>query len=155
MIHVEHSDTIDHPAATVFAVLIDIQARPTWQPSISEERIEPTGPARLGSRIVEIGTFAGHRSEKTLTVTEFEQDRRLTLETAADARAPFRERYEIVPLADGACRLICSVEIGGVPRIAEFLVRQATTKELPRMFARLKAVLDGLTLGENPDRMTG
>src|SRR2546430_15697567 len=99
MIKVEHSDTFDYPAASVFAALIDIEARPVWQPSLVEERITPPGPARSGATVFEVHKFSGYTSEKTMTVSEFEQDRLLTLETLADAQAPFRESYRIEPIS--------------------------------------------------------
>src|SRR5205823_3694976 len=120
---------------------IDIEARPMWQPSLVEERITPPGPARSGATIFEVGKFSGYTSEKTMTVSEFEQDRLLALETLADAQAPFRESYRIEPISDAACRLTCHVEIGGLPKISEFFVRQATTRDLPQNFARLKSFL--------------
>jgi hypothetical protein len=102
-----------------------------------------------------VGRYAGHQSEKTLTVSEHEPDCRLTLATAADARAPFREEYELVPIAADACRLTCRLEIGGVPRIAQFLVRQGASKELPRAFDRLKALLASRTPASSAEQTAG
>ncbi|HJZ45893.1 MAG TPA: SRPBCC family protein [Roseiflexaceae bacterium] len=141
MITVEYSESFAYAPADVFAALADLLARPSWQPSLIEVRVEPAGPARLGSRVFETRKYPGRQSANILTVSEFEPDRLLTLETAADVRESIRERYRIEPLADGHCRLECRVELGGIPRMLEFIVRQATAKELPQNCARLASVL--------------
>jgi uncharacterized protein YndB with AHSA1/START domain len=141
MLTFEHDDTFDYPAAQVFALLTDLEARPRWLSGIIEDRVTPPGPARPGTSLFEAGKFSGFKSEKTLTVSEFEQDRLLTLATPADAHQLFRESYRIEPISEGASRLHFAIEIGGAPKVAEFFIRQAMAKELPQMAARLKSVL--------------
>jgi len=70
----EYTDTFDYPAAAVFALLTDLEARPTWIAGILEVRVTPPEPACLGTSYFEAGKFSGFKSEKTLSVTEFEQD---------------------------------------------------------------------------------
>lgn len=141
MITIDHHETFAYPAAMVFAALADLQARQAWQPSLVAIRVEPEGAARLGTRIVETRKYPGRQSENTLTVSAFEPDRLLILETAPGIHAPIRERYQIEPITDERCRLACSTELGGIPRMFEFLVRQASAKELPQNFACLAALL--------------
>ena len=100
----EYTDTFDYPAAAVFALLTDLEARPTWIAGILEVRVTPPEPARLGTSYFEAGKFSGFKSEKTLSVTEFEQDRLLTLATPAEAKDPWCESYRIEPLSGGDCR---------------------------------------------------
>ena len=69
VVKVEYSEALDYPAAAVFAALIDIEARATWQPALIEVRITPPGPAQLGSSIFEVGKFSGYKSEKTMMVS--------------------------------------------------------------------------------------
>ena len=95
----EYTDTFDYPAAAVFALLTDLEARPTWIAGILEVRVTPPGTARLGTSYFEAGKFSGFKSEKTLFVTEFEQDRLLTLASPAEAKDPWRESYRIEPLS--------------------------------------------------------
>src|SRR5436305_11988106 len=101
---IEYTDTFDYSAAAVFAALTDLEARPTWIKGILEIRVTPPGPARLGTSYFEAGKYSGFKSEKTMSVTEFEQDRLLTLATEASAGSPFRESYRIEPLSDETCR---------------------------------------------------
>ena len=141
MITFEYTDTFDYPAATVFALLTDLDARPTWIKGILEVRVTPAGPARPGTSYFEAGKFSGFKSEKTLLVTEFEQDRLLTLATPTEAKEPWRESYRIEPLSEEACRVHFTIEVGDVPKVAEFFMRQAMKKDQPQNAARLKSML--------------
>jgi uncharacterized protein YndB with AHSA1/START domain len=141
----EYTDTFDSPAAAVFALLTDLEARPTWIAGLQEIRVTPQGPARLGTSYFEAGKFSGYKSEKTMSVTEFEQDRLLTLTTEAEAPNPFRESYRIESLSERACRVHFTVEVGNVPKVAEFFMRQQMKKAQPRNAARLKSVLASRT----------
>src|SRR6266566_3241921 len=103
MITFEYSETFAYPAAAVFAALTDLEARPAWIAGILEVRVTPPGPARLGTSYFEAGKFSGFKSEKTLFVTEYEQDHLMTLATPAEASNPFRESYRIEPLSEETC----------------------------------------------------
>jgi ribosome-associated toxin RatA of RatAB toxin-antitoxin module len=144
----EYTDTFDSPAAAVFALLTDLEARPTWITGILEVRVTPPGPVRLETSYFEVGKFSGYKSEKTMSVTEFEQDRLLTLATEASVRNSFRETYRIEPLSEGTCRVHFTVEVGGAPKVAEFFMQQAMKKEQPQQVARLKSVLASRTQKE-------
>src|SRR6516225_3275743 len=102
----EYTDTFDFPASDVFALLADLTARPDWiNGTYYEVRVTPEGPARLGASYFESAKFSGFKSEKTLLVTEFEQDHMLTLASENSAKQPWRESYRIEPLSDGNCRV--------------------------------------------------
>lgn len=137
----EYTDTFDASAAEVFALLTDLDARSLWIAGILEVRVTPAGPARPGTSYFEAGKFSGFKSEKTMFVTEFEQDRLLTIATAAEAANPFRESYRVEPLSPQSCRVHFTVEIGNVPKVAEFFMRQQMKKDQPQNAARLKALL--------------
>jgi len=136
----EYTDTFDYQAASVFALLTDLEARSTWIAGIQEIRVTPQGPTRLGTSYFEAGKFSGYKSEKTMSITEFEQDRLLTLATEAESPNPFRESYRIEPLAEGTCRVHFTVEISA-PKVAEFFMRQQMKKAQPQNAERLKSVL--------------
>lgn len=137
----EYTVTFDFPASAVFALLTDLEVRPSWITGIQEVRVTPPGSARLGTSYFEAGKFSGYKSEKTLLVTEFEQDHLLTLATPAEAKQPWRESYRIEPLSAGACRLYITIDTGDVPKVAEFFMRQAMKKEQPQQATRLKSLL--------------
>lgn len=121
MLTFEYADTFDYPAATAFALLTDLEARSSWTGGdIFEKRITPPGPAQLGTSYFDSGKYEGYMSEKTMFVTEFEQDHLLTLTTAADAPQSFRNGYRIEPLSANTCRVTFTCEVDGVPKVAEF-----------------------------------
>jgi len=136
-----YTDTFDFPTTTVFALLADLETRPSWIKGITEVRVTPTGPARLGTSYFEAGKFSGFKSEKTMRVVEFEQDRLLTLATPAGASNSFRETYRIEPLTEGSCRVQFSIDVGNVPKVAEFFMRQEMKKAQPQNAERLKSIL--------------
>jgi ribosome-associated toxin RatA of RatAB toxin-antitoxin module len=137
----EYTDTFDYPAAAVFAALTDLEARPTWITGILEVRVTPPGPAHLGTSYFESGKFSGFKSEKTLSVTEFEQDCLLTLAAPTEAKQPWRESYYIEPLSEGTCRVHFTIDAGNVPKVAEFFMRQEMKKAQPQNAAHLKSVI--------------
>jgi len=139
----EYTDTFDSPAAAVFALLTDLEARPTWIAGLQEIRVTPQGPARLGTSYFEVGKFSGYKSEKTMLVKASAQDRPPTL--ATEAPNPFRESYRIEPLSEGACRVHFTVDVGNVPKVAEFFMRQQMKKAQPQNAARLKSILASRT----------
>ncbi|MGI8553691.1 MAG: SRPBCC family protein [Dehalococcoidia bacterium] len=145
MITFEYTDSFDYPAAAVFTLLTDLEARPTWIEGILEIRVTPEGPARLGTSYFEAGKFSGFKSEKTMLVTKCEQDRLVTLATPAEVRDSFCESYRIEPLSEGACRVHFTVEVGGVAKVAEFFMRQSMKKAQPQNAVRLKSVLASRT----------
>ncbi|MFC4304031.1 hypothetical protein ACFO1S_11330 [Cohnella boryungensis] len=143
MLTFEYSYNFENSAKTLFSHIVDLEARSSWINGILENRVNPEGPARLGSSYFESGKFSGFKSEKTMVVTEFVQDQLLTLETSSEVKQPFRESYRIESISEKACRVYCTIEVGGVPKVGEFFMRQSMKKEQPKNFARLKAIVGG------------
>jgi ribosome-associated toxin RatA of RatAB toxin-antitoxin module len=146
MLTVEYTDTFDAPAADAFTLLCDLDARPAWITGIIEVRVTPPGPAHLETGYYEVGKFSGFKSEKTMTVTGYEQDRLLTLATSDGVANSFRESYRIEPISKETCRVQFTVEVGGAPKVAEFFMRQEMKKTQPQNAARLKSLLAERTL---------
>ncbi|MDR9857454.1 hypothetical protein RJP21_28065 [Paenibacillus sp. VCA1] len=139
----EHVETYDDPASGVFSRLMDLKGRDSWIKGILETRVTPEGPAQLGTRYFESGKYSGFKSEKNMVVTELVQDQLLTLETAPDEKQSFRESYRIEPVSEKSCRVHFTIQVGNVPKVAEFFMRQSMKKELPQTAAGLRAVLKG------------
>ena len=71
--------TINRPPAEVFAFLAHFENVPLWNYAISETRKITGGPVDVGSRYRQTRTVPT-RSEETFEVTEFEPDRRLSIQ---------------------------------------------------------------------------
>ncbi len=80
-----------------------------------------------------------------MIVTEFEQDRLLTMTTPAEASNPFRESYRIEPLSEGVCGVHFTVDVGNVSKLTEYFMRPAMKKDQPKNAARLKSILASRT----------
>ena len=143
MLTFEYTETYDCSASTVFSLLTDLNRRTSWIKGIMETQVTPEGPARLGTTYFESGKYSGFKSEKTMIVTEYIQDQLLTMETAPDEKQSFHESYRIEPISDKSCRVHFTIQVGNVPKVAEFFMRQSMKKEQPQTAARLKAVLKG------------
>jgi uncharacterized protein YndB with AHSA1/START domain len=142
MLTFDYTDTFDSSAAAVFALLTDLETKSNWSGGdIFEKCVTPRGPTVMGTRYFESGKYEGFKSEKTMIVTELEQDRLLTLSTAADAPQVFRESYRIEPLSTQSCCVTFITEVGGVPQVAAFFMRQSMKKAFPKRVERMKALL--------------
>ncbi|GLV58093.1 hypothetical protein KDH_49270 [Dictyobacter sp. S3.2.2.5] len=141
----EYSDTFNFSPASVFALLCDLEVRPEWIKGIIEVRVTPAGSAQLGTSYFEVGKFSGFKSEKTMSVTAYDPGQLLTLDTGNAVASPFRESYRIEPLSAESCRVHFTVEVGNVPKVAEFFMRQEMKKSQPQNAERLKALLAGRT----------
>ncbi len=141
MLEFEYTETLDHPAPTVFALLSDLDARPSWLPEITAHEITPAGPTRLGTTYFEAATYSGYESKKTSTVTEFEPDRLITLTTLPDEPQEFRESIRVEPVSPTSCTVHFRTNVDGVPKVAAFFMRQSMKKTMPRNAQRIKDVL--------------
>ena len=91
--------TINRQPAEVFRFLARFENVPLWNHAISETRKITAGPVGVGSRYRQTRTLATPTSE-TFEVTEFEPDRRLSINGAL---GPFRGEvtYQLTPAGDG------------------------------------------------------
>ncbi len=120
--------TYPYPASAVFAAITDFPAYPWWQPDVMGIRASRSLPAGLGTQVLEVDNVMGRQTHLTLTVTEYEQDRLITLQTPAAARPRVRQAYRLEPTGDGGCRLDFHLELDDVPKMAEIVaVRPAGT----------------------------
>lgn len=147
MMQFEHTETFDQPASTVFALLSDLDARPSWLPEITRHQVTPEGPVGLGTTYFEAANYSGYKSEKTSTVTEFEPNRLITLTTVPDAPQAFRESMRVEPVSPTSCTVHFTTNIDGVPKVAAFFMRQSMKKTLPTNARRIKDVLAGRKVG--------
>ena len=127
--------TIDRPASAVFAYLAELENLPRWNYAISEARKLTSGPTRVGSTYLQVRTLP-RPSEGTLEVTEFEPDRRLTIQGAFGPLSG-QATYVLEPAGDvtnltnamdlnakGALRLVAPLATGRVSAaVAENLTK--------------------------------
>ncbi|MER9326207.1 SRPBCC family protein [Mesorhizobium sp. M0152] len=99
----EISLKIERPAATVFAYLQDIEAAPRWYSAVESVTRLSDGPVGCGSRFVFTRQIAGRRIQNTVEVTEFQDEKLLTL-ASVSGPTPFSYRYRLD--RDGAATIL-------------------------------------------------
>jgi Polyketide cyclase / dehydrase and lipid transport len=140
--HLDFSVTYPYPAPAVFEAITDFPAYPWWQPNVGVRAAGalPCGP---GSQVLQVHDVMGRQTEVTLTVTDCELDRMITLQTPAGERPGVRQAYRLQPTGDGGCRLDFHLELDGVPRMAEHLVKTELGQQVKRFFETLGAIVAG------------
>lgn len=141
MLTFEYSEVYEYPASIIYSRLTDLKGRASWMKGIIENRVATEGPVRLGTQYFESGKYSGFKSEKTMIVTELVQNQLLTMETPPDQKQYFRESYRVEPVSETSCRVHFTIQVGNVPKVAEFFMRQSMKKEQPKTAASLKAAL--------------
>jgi ribosome-associated toxin RatA of RatAB toxin-antitoxin module len=137
--HLDYRVTYPYPAPALFAAITDFPAYPWWQPDVVGLRAVRSLPAGLGTQVLQVDNVMGRQTYVTLTVTEYEQDRRITLQTPAGARPGVRQAYRLEPTGDGGCRLDFHLELGDVPKMAEHLIKTQLSRQVTRFFEDLGA----------------
>jgi ribosome-associated toxin RatA of RatAB toxin-antitoxin module len=137
----DYSVSYPYPAPAVFAAITDFPAYPWWQPDVTGIRAAEALPAGLGTQVLEVDNVMGRQTHVTLTVTEYEQDRLVTLQTPAGARPQVRQEYRLEPTADGGCRLDFHLEFDDVPKLADHLVKTQLSHQVERFFGELGAIV--------------
>ncbi|WP_214414667.1 SRPBCC family protein [Sphaerisporangium fuscum] len=139
MITVDHTADYPYSAEAVFTVLSDLEGYPAWQSDVLEAHVD--GPPREGAAVAQVRKVMGRRTELDLTITEYVPGELITIRTAAGARPGVTQRYAVRPFEDG-CRVEFRLELDGVPKMAEHLVRAQLGKQVPLLFERLGALLE-------------
>ncbi len=98
-------------------------------------------PVGLGTQVLEVDNVMGRQTHVTLTVTEYEQDRLITLQTPAGARPEVRQAYRLEPTGDGGCRLDFHLELDDVPKMADHLIKTQLSHQVERFFGDLGAIV--------------
>src|SRR6266511_3617280 len=137
----EYSVSYPYPASAVFAAITDFPAYPWWQPDVMGIRAAEALPAGPGTQVLEVDNVMGRQTHVTLTVTEYEQDRLITLQTPAGARPEVRQAYRLEPTGDGGCRLDFRLQLDDVPKMDQPLVKTQLSHQAKRFFEDLGAIV--------------
>jgi uncharacterized protein YndB with AHSA1/START domain len=138
MITVDHVADYPHPAADVFTVVSDPARFPEWQADVLESRA--SGPLGDGVRVDQVRKVMGRHTEIGLTVTDYVPGASFTLRTPPEARPGVSQTYRVHE-ADGGCRVEFHLELQGVPKMAEHLVRVQLGRQVPQLFEKLGTLL--------------
>src|SRR5689334_7062786 len=99
---------IDRPAAEVFAYVAELDRHGEWQEAIVSARMEPPGPARVGTRNIEVRRVPGGPREIASEVTEYDPPRRVA---ARGLDGPIRAQVALNVEALGVARSRVTMEL--------------------------------------------
>lgn len=142
MATIEMKSVINRPVQEVFATFTDARTQPQWDPGLLDARHVPDGPARLGTKIVEIRRFLGRTTESVGEVIAFEQDRTF-VRRGSDGPMTLTGFLTFESRPQGtAVRWRWQLEAAGVLRPLELLLAFLMKRSARRLLLNLKQFLE-------------
>jgi dehydrogenase/reductase SDR family protein 12 len=148
MVKVEQSIMIDKPVEQVWNFLTDFQNTPKWDVGVLETRQTSTGPAGLGTTFQNIGAFLGQQSVREYRVTEYEPDKKVTVELVNPTKSIQKAevRYTFEPAQTGTrLNFMGSIEFGGFFRLLQPILLQRAKRSGQGDLNNLKRLLEAQT----------
>jgi hypothetical protein len=137
MVQVSHTTRIAVAPARLWQALTDFAASTDWQPAVIEERCEPAGPPRQGSRIYQARRFLGRRITGWSTIEVFQPPHRM-----CNRGDGVRTTYTLQPAESGAATdLTFVITLTQIPALMRPLVRYGLRRDVIGRFQRLAALL--------------
>jgi len=142
MIKVEHSVTINKPAADVFAYIVDPANTVKYDDEVLESKLLTPGPIAVGSVITDKRKFIGRELESELKVTAYEPNSRFALKVTKGP-VPFEITYTL-SAAGGGTQLSVKAEgePGGFFKLAGGMVAKQLQASLEKTSAQIKKNLE-------------
>jgi carbon monoxide dehydrogenase subunit G len=148
VIRYDSTSHIERPPDAVFARLADVESMGDWTEMAGSRWIGEPGP-RLGARAEAVLRFGPFRRGLRWEVTAYEPNRRVAYQTLPGGSVDWTADYTLDQDATGTViRQVGSVELHGMLRLIEPLIRLELPKGESRELDRLKAVLEGAPAAE-------
>jgi uncharacterized membrane protein len=142
MIRVRIQTSVARPVEEVFAYLSDFSNIPAYDPAVRSIRRTSDGPVGVGSTWTHIRTMGRRAFEAPITMTEFEPNRRLAIESG-EGSIRVRAVQTFEPSAAGTTVTEdLDMRIAGLARLAEPFIRRSIQKQAPEVHRRFKALLE-------------
>ncbi|UCF20404.1 MAG: SRPBCC family protein [Gemmatimonadota bacterium] len=144
MLEYQESIVIRRPVEEVFHYMQDISREHEWQPNLREAEQTPADEAGVGTRRRYVSEFMGRRFENVYINTEYEINRKVAYESAAESDTKARGEITWEALGEGTkVTMRFAAEVGGMLRLVpKSLIAQVGKKELGEALARVKALLE-------------
>jgi len=139
---VERSISISRPPADVLAYTADVRNDPSWHTDVLEVRA-PDGPVAVGTVFeVKVKPSMGV-SEGTMTVTEYEPDKRIVFDGRMGKMNP-KVTNAVAPEGSGTLFVrIVELEPSGFMRVMTPMIKSVIGKSNTGFLKNLKQVLEG------------
>lgn len=138
MLSFENTIDIRRPVAEVFAFVADFENVPRWNYYvISVQRLSP-GPVATGTRYQQ----RRKTDQQQFTVTVYEPNRRVAVQTTPDSRPQLAMDFELEPV-EGGTRLHDRWELEtGLPGLVERVTRGQVQTAVAQNLEKLKELLE-------------
>jgi uncharacterized membrane protein len=142
MSKIERSIVIERPVDEVWDFVQDTKKDALWQTTLVESQQLTEGPKRVGRQVEEVRRFLGVQIPMTLELTEFEPERRSSMQAVAGG-IPLTGSYLLEPL-DGGTKLTVTgqLEANRLFKLAEPTFARMTSRELEASLGHLKDLLE-------------
>ena len=134
---------IARPPGEVFAILVDLERMPLWQPGMTSASVNGGGPLRAGSTLTYKGSFLGRRLDLPLVCTALTQNKHFGTRTTG---GPFYlEADAVLEPAAGGTRITTAYrqESRGFFKLAEPLVLRMSKKHWDSAGNNLRTLMEG------------
>jgi uncharacterized membrane protein len=138
--------TINRPVEDVFAVLSKLEDTPKWSSTAIEAKITSAVPIGVGATARYVDKFLGRRFESEVEITEFEPNRKLTMQSTSGP-FPFRGSLTLEGTA-GRTQVSGTFEAepGGFFKLAEPLLVRIGKRQFESDLANLKDLMEASAL---------
>lgn len=141
---IEYSVQINRPIEDVFAFVSNLENWPQWISGASEAKQTSPGPLGVGTTFRQVSHFLGRQFEVNGRVTEYEQNRKFTVESDSKP-VPFGNTITLEP-AGGSTRLhnvlTASGDVGGLFKLAEPIMERMFRRQFEKDHENLKDLLE-------------
>ena len=142
MATLSYSATINQPVEKVFNYVVAVENHKTWQASIVDAKVTPSGPIGVGSTYVYATEVMGRRIESQMQVSVFEQNKKWAIKTIGIPNSV--ETAYLFEAAGNATKLTISMDVpaGAYPAAAEGMIKQQMLKSLEEQGNRIKQMVE-------------
>ena len=146
MLKIEISTVINQPVEEVFAVASNPEDYVKWSPGLVEAKKTSEGPIGVGSTYRLVRMFLGQRLEGDLELTEYEPNRKFTLDSKSRP-FPGEARWTFDAVEGGTrVSVVVQAEPGGFFKLAEPLLGSFTKRTNETELANLKDLMEAHAL---------
>ena len=142
MLNITESVTIARPPETVYALITDVEATPSWSSAISRSVRDGDGPLQIGDTFTEEATLLGRVIRTVKVVTALEENA-LYAEAAREGLLPHAVRMTLKPSGAGTT---LTFQLSGDPgrgaRIFGPLLGRVLKKQVRSDLQKMKRVLE-------------
>jgi len=146
MLKIEISTVINRPVEEVFAVASNPETYRKWSPGLIEVKRISEGPIGVGTTWRLVREALGQRLEAALELTEYEPNRKFTLDSKARP-FPGEARWSFDAVEGGTrVSVVVQAEPGGFFKLAEPLLASMVKRQFEADLANLKDLMEARAL---------